>query len=1573
MRKLLYSFLFFIFLQFNSFGQTTWTGNTSSTWNVAGNWTSGVPGPTTAVIIPAVSTNPIVTATTSCGSITFTGNTGTLTVNSAVTLTAGALTVNSSNSSSRSINIFGAGTLTTTSIVIGQTSSSPNIALSTVLTSNVANFNSGNLTLNSTRNSGQNNNASFILESGNLDLTGQISSSNANNTSCTSTFSMASGAQTGTLFLGYNGGANPFALSGNGTNNIIFNGTGATVNYERGGNQTIYNTAYTNLTTSGSGTKSLSGALVAGGNVSIGTGTTLDVTNANNYAVSIGGDFTSAGTFNPRSGTVTLNGDTQSLNVLTFNNLTLAGTGTKSFTAATTISGALTINTSVNANLGTGLTHTAATLTLGANQVVPSSWGNTISSSLRKDDTFFTATTGIVNVASSTCTNFNAGVPIVSVSYNNQARTSSGTGSYEDLTTPVLTSVVKGQSYALVVRGNTGGDQNVYYDAYFDWNNNGTFETSEYVRIGTIRNSVGTTADGKSASVYVTVPAGASTGTIKVRVMSRTGNYNNSPCASLGNTGQIEDHSITLQDPCTGNLTPGNTFSTATTVCPYSPFTLSLQNTLQDGVTYTWQTSPDGTPGSWTSASTPTSNFFGLETFDAANAQANLYGDAVLVGGQLQLTRAVSSLYGAYVIQKTPGVNYDAFNVNFDYQIPTTGGADGFSLSYASDVANDAAGGEDGSGTGIIVQFDTYDNEGVQAGSRIRIKYAGNTIYNTAINAPSLRPTTGNTPVILNVDARGRLSLSVNGSVIVADLQLPAGYLAATKSNWRFKFSARTGASYDRHLIDNLLIRYVDPVGAGPTFTTTQTVKTFYRVMVSCGSTTNYSAPVMVDVTSATISPITRTTCSGAASLTINPATITGNSVPSGTTYTWPVPVRTAGLSGGAASSGNPNSITTGVLTLNAGITTPQTATYTVTPVSGGCTGIPFTVTVTVNPIEATPSTSGKINVTCAELGKVTIGSLPSGNWQINQSGQATATINGTGTSYQVTGLVAGSYTFTVETATSCVSASSATVVIDPSPSATWNGSMWVGGAPDSTKRIIINSSLGTPFPTGTPIVYGCSLTVNTGASAIVQSGVTLVITNGVSTPDGQLTFRSGSSLMQTTDATNTGQINYERTASVRRYDATYWSMPVTNASFTMASLSPNTLLDKYLYYDANTGWAASLNGIMPMEVGKGYSIRAPQPFDPTTPAPFNGVFVGVPNNGNISPVVVPNRYNLVGNPYPSAISATALINGNTNLGTLYFWTHNSSPVYNPVDGKSYYNNADFAAFNLSGSTETSSGALLNGQPFQGYIAAGQGFMANPKTATLNFTNGMRRSNNNSQFYKTGESEESGELERNRLWLNLSNDYGAFKQVLVGYIEGATNSFDINFDAGTLGSNSSADFYSINESEYLTIQGRALPFDNKEVVPLGYKVATAGEYTIAIDHADGFFDTQEVYLEDLVTEKTVNLRTENYKFTSAIGTFANRFNLRYTSKTLGTGDFEDLENSVVISLRNKVVKIASSKETIKTVNIYNIGAQLLYNKDNVNSSELQISNLNSADQVLLVKVTLENGHTVTKKVVYSNL
>jgi spore germination protein YaaH len=240
----------------------------------------------------------------------------------------------------------------------------------------------------------------------------------------------------------------------------------------------------------------------------------------------------------------------------------------------------------------------------------------------------------------------------------------------------------------------------------------------------------------------------------------------------------------------------------------------------------------------------------------------------------------------------------------------------------------------------------------------------------------------------------------------------------------------------------------------------------------------------------------------------------------------------------------------------------------------------------------------------------------------------------------------------------------------------------------------------------------------------------------------------------------------------------------------------------------------------------------------------------------------------------------------------------------------------------------------------------------------------------NSQFFKPGKTSKSGVMEKHRLWLNLTNAGGAFKQMLIGYIEGATNSNDKIFDGQTFDGNSYVDFYSINETSDLTIQGRALPFSDADVVPLGYRSTIAGEFTIAIDQADGALATQRIYLEDKQLGTMNELTAKNYTFTTKAGTFKNRFVLRYSNKTLGTGDFETEDDAVWVVAQNKTVTVNSTTENIDRVFIYDVSGKQLYNKDGVSNLQLILQNQPFAQQVLLVKIVLENGYQTTKKVIF---
>ncbi|WP_337967747.1 T9SS sorting signal type C domain-containing protein [uncultured Flavobacterium sp.] len=658
------------------------------------------------------------------------------------------------------------------------------------------------------------------------------------------------------------------------------------------------------------------------------------------------------------------------------------------------------------------------------------------------------------------------------------------------------------------------------------------------------------------------------------------------------------------------------------------------------------------------------------------------------------------------------------------------------------------------------------------------------------------------------------------------------------------------------------------------------------------------------------------------------------------------------------------------------------------------------TITMSVNTLPGTPSPGTPTQPTCASPtgGSVLLSNLPSsGTWTITQSGSAPNTYNGTGSTYNVQNLAAGNYTFTVVgAANSCSSLASTNVAINAAVSKVWTGNAdgnWSNPAnwnpavlPSASDCIVIPdvaSLPNAPSVQGTGVVANAyTITVNDNASLIVNSKNTLRVVASVTVaPLGSLVFLDQSSLVQTTNATNTGNIIYNRnTDLVRRYDFTYWATPITNPAqpYKLSDLSPNTLLDKYNSYDSPTSsWDISLNGTRVMVPAIGYTVRAPQSFSLTIPAIYPAVFTGIPNNGDYSAPLYAAKWSLIGNPYPSAIDAEEFININhfaspsVDVGALYFWTHNSPPSSTPSAGGSYdYTSNDYAVFTLSGSTRT--GAKRPDGTYDpaptGQIAACQSFfMKASAPGIVKFTNDMRIDGGNDQFYKTTKSKA---IEKNRLWLNLTSNQGAFKQILVGYIEGATNEWDVNYDATANNGNTFVDFYSINEATKLSIQGRALPFTDTDRIPLGYKTTVAGDFVISIDHADGFFNNQLVYLEDRTTGKITDLKAGDYTFTTAIGTFADRFTISYIKKTLGTGDFENLENSVFVSVKDKAIKVTSTKETIKEVTIYDINGQLLYNKKKVDTAELQISSLQSSNQVLLVKVTLDNDFTTTKKIIF---
>ncbi|OXA98980.1 hypothetical protein B0A72_22930 [Flavobacterium pectinovorum] len=238
----------------------------------------------------------------------------------------------------------------------------------------------------------------------------------------------------------------------------------------------------------------------------------------------------------------------------------------------------------------------------------------------------------------------------------------------------------------------------------------------------------------------------------------------------------------------------------------------------------------------------------------------------------------------------------------------------------------------------------------------------------------------------------------------------------------------------------------------------------------------------------------------------------------------------------------------------------------------------------------------------------------------------------------------------------------------------------------------------------------------------------------------------------------------------------------------------------------------------------------------------------------------------------------------------------------------------------------------------------------------------------NTQFFKSASKETT---DAHRVWLNMTNTKGVFKQMLVGYVQGATNEYEDRYDGVSFNANPYVDFYSVDNGNNYVIQGRALPFTDTDQVPLGYNTTITGDFTISIDKTDGDLSSHAIYLEDKKTGVIHDLTTSDYTFTTEKGTFTDRLVLRYTNKTLGTGDFENIENGLLVSVKDKTIKVTSSTENIKEVTVFDISGKLLYSKKKAGTTELQIQNLQSSNQVLLVKVTLDNDFTTTKKIIFN--
>lgn len=550
----------------------------------------------------------------------------------------------------------------------------------------------------------------------------------------------------------------------------------------------------------------------------------------------------------------------------------------------------------------------------------------------------------------------------------------------------------------------------------------------------------------------------------------------------------------------------------------------------------------------------------------------------------------------------------------------------------------------------------------------------------------------------------------------------------------------------------------------------------------------------------------------------------------------------------------------------------------------------------------------------------------------------------------------------------------------------TWNGS-WSPSVPSEIDNAVIAGA-------GAPGSFVCN-TLAVNANITLTDGQTIEVVNAI-TGSAVITMSNQASILQRNDASGISP-TISLTKSTRNgmfaHDYIYWGSPLkqsensfsflaTARAYTNNNASTSGLvgaLDNYYKYVAGdtsaTGGWQPLTSSTNSGVGFITRIKNQAPFTTfgvqNTTDHINLTFSGTTNNGTISVPIANSlaaptsarNFNLLANPYPSAIDADQFLQYNTNLdGAVYIWkaTTPSTGV-----GGSSYTSADYIAYTRAGYTAE---AGISSTPFNGKIATGQGFRVKSTTlsgtGTATFNNCMRVSGGNDQFMRT---QNTNTIDRYKL--NFIGTNGVGNQILVAYMPETTLGYDRMYDA-ELNSVSPAQIYSLldNTTTPLGINARP-PFQPTDIVALGIDKSNTNpeNFTISISDKEGLFQSNgiNIFLHDKVLNKYRNLDDTPYEFVSNEIQSLNRFEIVYQSAALGNTNFE--LNTVFASINNQVIKISASLP-ITGVSIYDISGRLV-NTFKVNELLETSNSFNYASGIYIAKVKMNNGEIATVKLI----
>lgn len=599
----------------------------------------------------------------------------------------------------------------------------------------------------------------------------------------------------------------------------------------------------------------------------------------------------------------------------------------------------------------------------------------------------------------------------------------------------------------------------------------------------------------------------------------------------------------------------------------------------------------------------------------------------------------------------------------------------------------------------------------------------------------------------------------------------------------------------------------------------------------------------------------------------------------------------------------------------------------------------------------------------------------------------------------------------------------------------TLSSSTWNNGTPDRSREVIISQNYEE---TSNPI-KARKLSV-TNSNKLTLTNQLLVVSNSINVNStAEIKLAGTSQLIQTHTGTEqiigTGKFYIDRnTTNASIYRFSYFSSPMNSigeTTFTLADVlkdgtiptsstssavninfiggydgaatTPISIAEHWIYtYKSATGSVddyVQKKSLEYIQQTDGFTMKG-------TGVAQNYTYVGTPKDGNLTTSIAADESYLVGNPYPSAISAKRFIEDNEDAitGILYFWQHLGEQSTSGTSGHNYGGyiggyatrtvdtgtSADQVAINNNQNNGTPTLGNGNYTTPEAYIPVGQAFFIQGDTdgGTVTFNNSQREyitEGSESVFFKTpGKNfmtktqkilpivslDKQNMIPIIKVGMNFKNeeDIDLHRQIAISFNQNNSFAYDKGHDAPSFNSGATDIYWKFPNDEQKYVIAGVQEISEELEVPLEVVMGYDGALTISIDEWQSV--DRDVYLKDIVNNTAIKINGGTATLNLTQNTYSNRFYLAFDNTDALNNDDLNTSPITVMYDNNSHAIIIKNHENISIHNIDLIsivGQKTKTWSDFNESKETTLASGNIAPNIYILKIHTDNG-VIKKKV-----